>query len=249
MIVQDPVKMIVYSPPGHGKTTLLGSAAADPRLSPMLLIEFEGGTMSIKSKIEKVSLDDLGKKKPKAGTIHSVEIRSWKDFDQVYDFLLTADHPYRSIGLDSLSEMNYLNLQTILDEAHSLDKKHDEDVLEQRDYLKSASQMRRLVRYFRDLPMHVFMTSGAQQGQDPRTKTQMMMLALTGKLAFEIPGLFDIVGYLAMVDQDDGTTERWLFTQPTGRFDAKDRTEGGRLGEYVVNPTLPMILDLIEKKQ
>ena len=248
MFVQDPLKLIVYSPPGHGKTTLLGSAAGDLRLCPMLLIEFEAGTMSIRSKITRLALNDLGKILPEQGQIHVVGIHRWQDFDQVYDFLLRDDQPYRSIGLDSLSEMNYLNLQTVLGDAVVADKKHDEDVLEQRDYLKSATQMRRLVRYFRDLPIHVFMTSGAQQGQDPRTKTQMMMLALTGKLAFEVPGLFDIVGYLAMVDQEDGTTERWLFTQPTGRFDAKDRTEGGLLGEYVADPTLPKILDIIEHK-
>lgn len=248
MIVEDPLKMIVYSPPGHGKTTLLGTAAGDPRLSPMLLIEFEGGTRSIRSKVKKISIDQLGKEKPKVDVIHTVEIRTWGDFDLVYDFLLTADHPYRSIGLDSLSEMNYLNMQTVLLDAGIQDKNRDPDVPEQRDYLKSASQMRRLVRYFRDLPMHVFMTSGAQQGQDPRTKTSMMMMSLTGKLVFEIPGLFDVVGYLAMVDQEDGATERWLFTQPTGRFDAKDRTEGGKLGEYIVNPTLPKILDLVEGK-
>jgi len=248
MIVEDPLKMIVYSPPGHGKTTLLGTAAGDPRLSPMLLIEFEGGTRSIRSKVKKISIDQLGKEKPKVDVIHTVEIRTWGDFDLVYDFLLTADHPYRSIGLDSLSEMNYLNMQTVLLDAGIQDKNRDLDIPEQRDYLKSASQMRRLVRYFRDLPMHVFMTSGAQQGQDPRTKTSMMMMSLTGKLVFEIPGLFDVVGYLAMVDQEDGATERWLFTQPTGRFDAKDRTEGGKLGEYIVNPTLPKILDLVEGK-
>lgn len=248
MIVEDPLKMIVYSPPGHGKTTLLGTAAGDPRLSPMLLIEFEGGTRSIRSKVKKISIDQLGKEKPKIDVIHTVEIRTWGDFDLVYDFLLTDGNPYRSIGLDSLSEMNYLNMQTVLIDAGTQDKNRDLDVPEQRDYLRSASQMRRLVRYFRDLPMHVFMTSGAQQGQDPRTKTSMMMMSLTGKLVFEIPGLFDVVGYLAMVDQDDGATERWLFTQPTGRFDAKDRTEGGKLGEYIVNPTLPKILDLVEGK-
>ena len=214
----------------------------------MLLIEFEGGTRSIRSKVKKISIDQLGKEKPKVDVIHTVEIRTWGDFDLVYDFLLTADHPYRSIGLDSLSEMNYLNMQTVLLDAGIQDKNRDLDVPEQRDYLRSASQMRRLVRYFRDLPMHVFMTSGAQQGQDPRTKTSMMMMSLTGKLVFEIPGLFDVVGYLAMVDQEDGATERWLFTQPTGRFDAKDRTEGGKLGEYIVNPTLPKILDLVEGK-
>lgn len=249
MIVEDALKMLVYSPPGHGKTTLLGTGAGDPRISPMLILEFEGGTRSIKSKIRKIKLEKLGETEPTVDKIDVIQIQSWDDFDVVYDFLDSADHGYRSLGLDSLSEMNYLNMTEALALALREDKKHDPDIPEQRDYLRSAGQMRRLVRFFRDLPMHVFFTAGASTQQDPRTKEYKAWPSLTGKLTFEIPGLVEIVGYLAVVDVDgDGenpdTTERWLFVQPTGKFEAKDRTEGGMLGEYIENPTLPQIFDL-----
>ena len=138
-----------------------------------------------------------------------------------------------------------------MDEALQLalkeDKRHDPDIPEQRDYLRSAGQMRRLVRFFRDLPIHVFFTASAAWLQDPQTRENKLWPSLTGKLAFEIPGLVEIVGYLAIVENED-KTERWLFTQPSGRFEAKDRTEGGKLGEYIIEPTIPKILDLIEGK-
>lgn len=247
MNVKDPIKFLVYAPPGHGKTTLLGTVVGDERISPMLLLEFEGGTRSIRSKVRKIEIAELGKIKPSVDVIDVVSIQDWDDFTTVYEFLSERDHDYLSIGLDSLSEMNYLNLTTALDTATKEDRKHDPDILEQRDYLRSSNQMKKLIRYFRDLPMHVFITASAQQSQDPRTKETKLGPSLTGKLAFEIPGLLEIVGYLAIVELDSGENQRWLFVQPTGRFEAKDRTEGGKLGEYVAEPTLSKIFDLIEQ--
>ncbi len=247
MKVDDALKVLVYSPPGHGKTTLLGTAVGDPRISPMLLLEFEGGTRSIRSKVRKIELADLGKINPSIDVIDVVQIQQWKDFKIVYEFLDSTPHGYRSLGLDSLSEMNYLNMSEALQTALKEDKRRDPDIPEQRDYLRSAGQMRRLVRFFRDLPMHVFFTAGASIQQDPRSRESRAWPALAGKLAFEVPGLVEIVGYLAVVDleSDSSTTARWLFVQPTPKFEAKDRTEGGLLGEYIENPTLPKIFDLV----
>ena len=247
MYVEDPIKALFYAPAGHGKTVLLGTAAGDPRLSPMLLLEFEGGTRSIRSKINPIPLGNLGKKKPSVDKIDTVRIQVWEDFNFGYDYL-SGDHPYRSVGLDSLSEMNYLNMSETLVTALRSDRQHDPDIAEQRDYLRSYAQMRKLVRYFRDLPMHVFFTAGVQSIQDPRTKLPKSWPQLTGKLAFEIPGLVEILGYLAVVE-DGEEIYRCLFTQPTERFEAKDRTEGGKLGSAIQDPTLPKILDLIESKE
>ena len=246
MYLEDPVKALFFSPAGHGKTVLLGSAAGDPRLCPMLLLEFEGGTRSIRSKINPTPLKDLGKKKPSIDKIDVIRIQEWEDFNIAY-YYLSGDHPYCSIGLDSLTEMAYLNMSETLTMALRSDSKHDPDIAEQRDYLRSYSQIRKLVRYFRDLPIHVFFTAGVQYLQDPRTKISKAWPQLTGKLAFEIPGLVEIMGYLALVE-DNGLTSRCLFTQPTEKFEAKDRTEGGKLGLSIDSPTLPKILNLIGGK-
>jgi hypothetical protein len=249
VIMTEAIKALWYSPPGHGKTTLLGTAVGDKRVSPMLLLEFEAGTRSIESKIRKIKLEELGAKKPTIDKIDVVSIQTWADFDIAYDFLLEGNHDYKSVGLDSLSEINWLNMSEALRIAMTEDRKHDPDIPEQRDYLRSAGQIRKLVRFFRNLPLHVFFTSNAQWLQDPQTRDNKLWPSLTGKLAFEIPGLVEIVGYLAIVDEEDDKTSRWLFVQPTGRFEAKDRTEGGKLGEYIVEPTIPKIFDLIEGKE
>jgi len=250
MRIADPYKFLFYSPPGHGKTTLLGTAAGDERICPMLLLDFEAGTRSIGSKVVRIELNNLAKHKPTVDKITAVRILDWQDFDDVHEFLRDVEHGYRSVALDSLSEINYLNLTKTIDEAYRKDRKHDPDVAEQRDYLKSAGQMRRMVRNFRDLPLHVFFTALAQTAQDPISRATMSQPQLTGKLAFEIPGLVEVTGYMAVVEerQDSGeiSTYRALLTDSTERYFAKDRTEGGKLGGFLADPTLPKIFDLLE---
>ena len=255
MIIQDPLKLIVFGPTGHGKTTLLASATKikDQRLTPTLLLDFEAGVQSIKSLVNYVSLEDLatGKIKPSSEKVDVVKIKSWGNFDIVYEYLATnEDNPYKSVALDSLSEMNYLNLTNIVDIGVQANPRHDPDVAYQDDYLKSSAQMRKLIRYFRDLPMHVFFSAGVRQIVDPRTKRTQYQPSLVGQLTLEVPGLLVIIGYLAIVTEvkeGQKVQYRALFTQPAEGFIAKDRTEGGKLGGMVIEPTLPKILDLFSK--
>lgn len=239
----EMLKMLFYSPAGHGKTTLLGTAIGDPRLCPMLFVDFEAGTKSIKSKVLRLDLDDLGKVKPEIGKAHAVRIKAWEDFNVVYNFLANEDHGYQSVAIDSLTEVNYLNLTTIVGKEVELSD-HDPDIAYQEDYLRSIAQMRRLIRFFRDLPMHVFFTAGASEFTDARTKKMQYRPGLTGKLVMELPGLVDTIGYLAVVEDGD-ETYRCLFVQPTEKFMAKDRSEGGILGDEIEEPTLPELLDTL----
>jgi phage nucleotide-binding protein len=252
MTVTDPIKMLVYAPPGYGKTYLLGTAPPDKRLMPMVIADFEGGVRSIKSKAVTVPLEDLPKYKPTLDKIVVVRIKHWEDFDDLYDVLSSDDNPYNTLAIDSLSELNYLNLQENVAHAIKGDRGHDPDIPERQDYLRSSTQMRKLIRFFRDLPMNTIFTAQANEKENPQTKRMQAVPSLTGKLVNEIPGLVDIVAYLGLVDDEDENgdpfTYRSLLVQPSGRFMAKARDEDGRLGESIDKPTLPAILDLLDGK-
>lgn len=239
--------MLVYSPPGHGKTTLLGTAVDDDRLSPMLIIDFEAGIDSIVSKCEVFdSLKDLTAREPSLDKVDVLRIAHWSDFEGVLDFLEKHPGVYKSIALDSLSEMNYLNLNEIVEQARRTAPRHDIDIAEMQDYLRSSFQMRKLVRRLRNLDMNCFWTAGVQEAPDPLTGQSEFVPALTGKLIREIPGLVLIVGYLSIMEDENKEPHRALLTQPIGKYIAKDRSEGGKLGQYVLDPTLPAIFDLLE---
>jgi hypothetical protein len=239
--------MMIYSPPGHGKTTLLGTAVGDPRLMPMLLVDFEAGIDSIYSRCRVFeNLSELADHTPDMTSIDVLRVNIWEDFDGIINFLQNNPGVYKSVALDSLSEMNYLNLNQVTGEAATRSPRHDADVPEMQDYLRSSFQMRKLVRQFRNLPSNAFWTAGVQENTNPLTKLSEVVPSLTGKLTREVPGLVLIVGYLAIMEDDNGVPHRSLVVQPTGRFTAKDRSEGGKLGQYIADPTLPHIFDLLE---
>jgi len=242
---------------GHGKTTLIGSAVSDdgkgdPRLLPMLLLDFEGGSEAIESKVEEISVSDLGKVPPPDNKIHVVRVKKWDDYEQAYDFLLNNTEVYKTVAVDSLTEVNYLVLDTIVGEELKKNGRRDPDVPQQQDYMRGAVWMRRLVRMFRDLPMNVIMTALPIEIQDPISKEMILTPSLIGKLASELPAQMTIVGYLALVEPPQKPNQmrqeavRELFVKPVGNFHVKDRSERGKLGESVVNPTLPKIMNLLE---
>ena len=252
--VEDPLKFIIYAPPGHGKTVLLGSCTDDERTWPCLFADFEAGLKSIKSKVRRLVLPGKNRSNPKGypvlgtvdpipGYVDVVQIKVWEDFETLAEYVGNVeDHPYKTVIFDSLSEMNYLNMNQVLDEATKIDLKHDGDILEQRDYLRSSNQMRKMIRFFRDLDMHIVFSAAAQQIDNPQTKCKMWFPKLTGGLALEVPGLIDVMGYLGVLD--DGC--RFLQVSPTPRFMAKDRTEGGLLSPGIMNPTMESILNLAD---
>jgi hypothetical protein len=180
-------KGLFYSPAGNGKTRLMASAQDDERTAPMLLLDYEGGTSSLVG----IPIDIF-------------PIRSWEDYNEAYKLLSDKQCPYKSVGLDSISETHIMSLMNQLDT--STRTRRIADLLEQGDYGIALVQMRRLLRAFRDLPLHVFASSLAKDDTDPREGT-IKKPALAGALADEAPGIFDLVAYLAVTSVDETDDE------------------------------------------
>lgn len=120
------------------------------------------------------------------------------------------------------------------------------------DYGSNTNQMRKLVRAFRDLPMNVIFTALERESKDDTTGEMFTRPALTDKLAEDVQGYVDIVGYyytrtVQLEDQKEPTIERILQVQPFKNRQAKDRS--GMLGNGVKNPTFTRIMNLITGKE
>lgn len=185
-------KVLVYGPPGRGKTYLMGTLQDDPRTSPVLFLDCEGGTSTL-----------FGKE------IDLVEVRGMKDLEQVLDFLEEGNHPYRSVVLDSLTEVQLSALLSL----HSLGEQekrrkliaalgYDPEVvkswLEPQDYGVALSLMRRLLRRFRNLDLPFFATALSKEASRGE-----VVPALVGALAEEVGGFFDVVAYLALEEEGE----------------------------------------------
>lgn len=225
------LKALVFGPSGSGKTHLLGTAQSDPRTSPMLLLDYEGGTTSLKG------LD-----------VDMIKIRDWKDYDEVREFLRRGDHLYKSVGIDSITEAHLGALFQIL-EAEAKNRR-DPDMLQQGDYGKAGSQLRRMLRMFRDLPMHVFATALVKEDTDVR-EGLVKKPSLSGQLADDVPGIFEIVAYLSLATMktDGGAdqTVRALILQNYPKIRAKVRAGWGvELPNEVIDPSVTKLLDLAQ---
>jgi hypothetical protein len=223
------MKGLIFGPPGHGKTTFLGSAQYDDRTSPILILDFEGGSESL------VGLD-----------VDIVRVSDWNVYNDVFEFLANDKHSYQSVGIDSISETHIFTLLNILKMEGPTRK--DPDLLQQGDYGKALVLMRRLLREFRDLPIHVFFTALAKEDLDSR-EGMVKKPALAGVLADEVPGMMGLVGYLALTTDVDGNMMRSLLIKDHPRIRTKIRSPWAKHEEVpneIDNPTVTALLDALQ---
>lgn len=230
------IKALIFGPPKHGKTRLLGTAVFDKRTCPIAILDFEGGVLEV--------LDGLPGG-PDGPDWYHIPITSWDDFNAAYERLRVNEEGFKACAIDSLSETHIFALLTLLEDPGIKREEKDADLIQQPDYGKALVQIRRLVRTFRDLPLHVFYTAHHKEDTDTR-EGLIKTVKLSGQAATEIPGMMSMVGYLALTEDDEGKTQRTLLLQNY----AKIRT-GVRTGWDVVapdeidDPTIGAILDAL----
>jgi hypothetical protein len=228
-VEQRHVKCMVFGPWGSGKTWFLGSASLDERTAPLLYLDFEGGDLT---------LDGM----PGEGdTWVRFPVRDWKDYNEAYEE--AGSGKYRSAGIDSLSETHVGALLIILEE--NAGRRRDDDALEIQDYGKALIQMRKFVRHWRDLPIHVFMSSHAKDEARPRAGL-VTVPSLPGKAAIEIPGMLDVVAYLSEAVDEDDKAMRTLLLRNYPKIQTKVRTPWGlEIPDEIDNPTVAKLLDTL----
>lgn len=222
-------KVLIHSPAGHGKTHLLGTAQEDTRTFPMAFLNFEAGESSL------AGLD-----------IDVFDIRDSKDYEDVYKQLSDPKSPYKSVGVDSITETQISALEEILRKDLN---RADPEQLAQQDWGIVLVRMRRIVRqYVKMLPMHVFMTALSKDDIVPRVGS-VKTPALQGQFANELPGIPDVVAYLALEENAEGETQRLLLLHGYPRFAVKARSPWGvTIPSEILDPTVGKILDAIGVK-
>jgi len=212
-------KVLLYSDPGVGKTT---AAALSPK---PLIINCEGGTLC---------LNKFKEYHPKLD-IQTFRPDNIKELQEIFWFLKSGEHDRQTVVLDSLSEIQRMSMDEILADPKR-DDRHDRDTPTLQDYGKNTQQLRKLVRAFRDLPMNVVFTCLAGERKDETDGSVKIMPDLTPKLAADVMGYVDVVGYLFVSEENGVEGVRKLLTQPKGKFLAKDRS--GKLGVGMTEPTM-----------
>lgn len=227
------LNMMIYGGSGAGKTLLAGTAVMVKEMSPIFVIDAEEGSFTLNALTEY------------SDQIEVVSMREWKRMQAVYNDLYTGKHPFKTVVIDSGTEIQQLAMNDVLGA--------DGKVLdigitpEFRDWYKNTEQIRRMVRAFRDLPMHTIVTALEMDYQDPRTKVQMKRPAFSNKLSQQIPAFFDTVFYLYVKEvSGNEPNRRFCLTDKTDRVVAKCRAQG--VPQVIENPTMPVIYDYLIRK-
>lgn len=227
----DWLNFLIYGEPGAGKTYLAGTAEDSKLTSPVLFIDVEGGVATIRFRktIDVVTVRSM----PELEKIHGKLYHSIDDKGRMY---------YKTVVIDSLSELTDVDMRFIMKDAYGRNPdKVDPDVPSQREWGKARNHMRTIVRAFRDLPCNVIFTCQVAMDKDEGQPLRYRP-GFAGKLATELPGFMDIVGYI-YPENNQGVIIRKLQVQGTRRVVAKDRTAS--LGDVLENATIPQLFDLI----
>jgi hypothetical protein len=220
--------MLVYGESGVGKTTLAGSCVEVPEMRPAIFLDIEGGTLSLRDRYPEVE---------------KVRIDSWDDLVEVYKQLSANPTKYKTVVLDSISELQEFGMDEIMFRA--IKKAEDEGDVRDPDlpsigeHGKSANRMRKVIRRFRDLPMNTIYTALERVDIDPKRR-KFIKPQVSPKLSGQLAGFLDIVLYLYKKEVD-GEIKRVILSSATDEVTAKDRTN--RLPETIVDPTMSVIYD------
>ncbi len=226
--VVEFLNMMIFGDPGAGKTRLASTAQDNEETRPMLIIDIDGGLTTIKERSD----------------IDVKPCRSLKDIETIHnDIYADIDKYYKTVVIDSLTELQKLDMKEIMKEAYNKNPGFvDQDVPSPREWGKSLIHMTKIVRAFRDLPCHTIFTCLAAYVVDDATNVTHIHPSLPGKQQKEIPGYLDVIGYLSVKTVNNENVRRVQF-EKTARCHVKDRTDS--LGGYVDNPTIPLIWEKI----
>lgn len=258
------LNLLAYGKPGSGKTTLLGTAADIPDMRDILYVDAERGNLAVEENPRIKSPSFLTDNRvsvtgfKQVAMVHDFlkahcKFRDEQNFDKLREqesWLrgvpkeeITEPKMFRTVMVDSLTEVDIYctyGLLGITQDKVLHGESSDIDVARFDEFRKNNQMMQMLVRAFRDLPIHFLASAGRVYAEDD-LKKRYYSPALTGQLKTQIPGFFDIVGYMDSQTVGD-KVERKLWINPVKNFEAKNRRAVYRK-DYFEDPFMSTIME------
>lgn len=171
--------------------------------------------------------------------------------EKLLEELIPVPRKFRTVITDSLTEAQKYCMYQILGIdplTHKIDA--EPDSAEWKDWGASREMIQFLVRRFRDLDIHTIFICGVDEDEDAK-KRKYLIPMLPGKLAKDVQGLVDVVGYIKKIPLEGGKVVRRLFLEG-GDYGgyvvaAKHRFGTNMKGQFLDDPTMQTLYDLDNK--
>ena len=232
------ITVLLHGFAGGGKSTLAGTAPG-----PRLILDAEGGSDWLAG--EKVYWTDVNQAPPAVtdpNTSVIVNVTNTKVLEKVNSWLQSGKHPFNSVVIDSLTEV----------QKRFIDSIAGTDQMQQQQWGTLLRVLEKFVRDIKDLKVHdirplqaVVVITGSQNKEGEPVGPQ-----LQGSLAASIPFFFDVVGFAQLVINEEQEIVQHVQILPFGGVIAKDRTGilSRTFGHTLVNPTITGLIQAASAK-
>lgn len=229
------MSILVHGSAKTGKSTF---AATSPK--PACYIDVEGGTRFLP--IRGVVWDPKSPPPEMDGSWDTavVKVRSYDDAVSAYNWLQSGKHPFESVVIDSISEL----------QQKLIEKVAGRNQMQTQNWGEVLRNFMGFMRDFRDLCEHpskplssVVLVAMSRDKADGKKSPQ-----LQGQAATMLPYMFDVSAathvYSWVDDQGTKQTSHRILIGPNDFYEVGERT-GGRLPDQIENPTVPSMLDFV----
>lgn len=170
--------MTIYGRPKVGKTRFCATAP-----EPLIIDCDERGTDSTR--------DDTN---PSVA-----RITTWSEMNDIYWYLQSGEHPYRTVAIDTISGLQTLCMNFVLGDELARDASRDPDMPTRQAYGKVSQLMRTNITNFRNLEMNVIFTAHTRTrstGEDEEDESVITGPNLSPAIYTHLLGAVGLIGYL-----------------------------------------------------